>query len=108
MPKFIIERNMPGAGRMSDSEWQQGSVKSCDVLREMGPNVQWVESYVTDDKVYCVYIAENEAQVREHGKKAEFPVDNVTRVRRMIDPTTAEMPDGTYAKSQPVENRITQ
>lgn len=108
MPKFIIERNMPGAGQMSDSEWQQGSAKSCDVLREMGPQVQWLESYVTDDKVYCVYYAENEDLVREHGKKAEFPVDNVTRIRRMIDPATAETPEGVLIKNKTAENRVTQ
>lgn len=108
MPKFIIERNMPGAGQMSDSEWQQGAVKSCDVLREMGPQVQWLESFVTDDKVYCVYYAENENLVREHGKKAEFPVDMVTRVRRMIDPTTAETAEGIMNKSKVAENRVTQ
>ncbi len=108
MPKFIIERNMPGAGRMSEGEWQEGSAKSCDVLREMGPKVQWLESYVTDDKVYCVYYAENEDLVREHGRKAEFPVDNVARVRRMIDPTTAEIEGVMPGQSKVAENRITQ
>ena len=108
MPKFIIERNMPGAGQMSESEWQQGAAKSCDVLREMGPQVQWLESFVTDDKVYCVYYAENENLVREHGKKAEFPVDNVTRVRRMVDPATAENQEGVLMKGAAAENRVTQ
>lgn len=108
MPKFIIERNMPGAGEMSDSEWQQGAVKSCDVLREMGPQVQWLESFVTDNKVYCVYYAENESLVREHGKRAEFPVDAVARVRRVIDPTTAETSNLTQSMNKVSENRMTQ
>lgn len=108
MPKFIIEREMPGAGRMSESEWQQGAVKSCDVLRAMGPAVQWIESYVTDDKVYCVYYAENEDLVREHGKRAEFPVDRITHIRRMVDPASAESEDGVLIKGEAAENRVTQ
>lgn len=108
MPKYVIERNIPGAGQMSETEWQQGSQRSCDVLREMGPAVQWIESYVTDDKVYCVYYAENEDLVREHAKKADFPADKVTRVRRMIDPTTAEISQPLGAKTQPAENQLRQ
>lgn len=108
MPKYVIERNIPGAGAMSDTEWQQGSQRSCDVLREMGPAVQWMESFVTDDKVYCVYYAENEDLVREHAKRADFPADKVTRVRRMIDPTTAEGSQFVGTKSQSTENQLRQ
>ncbi len=90
MPKFLIEREIPGAGRLSGEELQAISQKSCGVLRELGPQVQWVESYVTDDKVYCVYIAPDEAAVREHAERGGFPANSVSRVRRMIDPTTAE------------------
>ncbi len=90
MPKYVIERNIPGAGKLSQNELRAISQKSCGVLRGMGPQVQWVQSYVTDDKVYCVYIAPNEAAVREHGKQGGFPVDKVSEVRTMIDPTTSE------------------
>ena len=90
MPKFVIEREIPGAGNLSPSDLHGISQKSCGVLREMGPQVQWVESYVTDDKVYCVYIAPNEAAVREHASKGGFPANRVSQVRAKIDPTTAE------------------
>ena len=90
MPKFIIEREIPGAGNLSGEELQAISQKSCGVLREMGPQIQWVESYVTDDKVYCVYIAPDEAAVREHARQGGFPANRVSEIRRMIDPTTAE------------------
>ena len=90
MPKFLIERNIPGAGKLSGEEMQAISQKSCDVLREMGPQIQWVESYVTDDKVYCVYVAPDEAAVREHATRGGFPADSVAQIRRMIDPTTAD------------------
>ncbi len=90
MPKFIIEREIPGAGKLSGEELQAISQKSCGVLREMGPQIQWVESYVTDDKVYCVYIAPDEAAVREHARQGGFPANSVSQIRRMIDPTTAE------------------
>jgi hypothetical protein len=90
MPKFIIEREIPGAGDLSGEQLQAISQKSCGVLREMGPQVQWVESYVTGDKVYCVYIAPDEEAVREHARRGEFPADRVSEVKRMIDPTTAE------------------
>ena len=90
MPKFIIEREIPGAGNLSGEELQAISQKSCGVLREMGPQIQWVESYVTDDKVYCVYIAPDEEAVREHARRGEFPANRVSRIRRMIDPTTSE------------------
>ena len=90
MPKFLIEREIPGAGDLSAQELQAISQKSCGVLREMGPQIQWVESYVTGDKVYCVYIAPDEAAVREHARRGGFPANRVSEIRRMIDPTTAE------------------
>ena len=89
MPKFVIERDIPGAGKLSAAELQAVSQKSCGVLRNMGPQIQWVHSYVTDDKIYCVYIAENEAQVREHAAQGGFPANRVSEVRTVIDPTTA-------------------
>lgn len=90
MPKFIIERELPGAGALPPQELKAISQKSCDVLREMGPEVQWLESYITGDKIYCVYIAPNEGLIREHAQKGEFPVNSVSRVMNIIDPTTAE------------------
>jgi hypothetical protein len=90
MPKFLIEREIPGAGGLSAEELQAISQKSCGVLREMGPQIQWVESYVTGDKVYCVYIAPDEAAVREHAARGGFPANRVSEIKRMIDPTTAE------------------
>lgn len=90
MPKFLIEREIPGAGDLTAQELQGISQKSCGVLREMGPQIQWVESYVTGDKVYCVYIAPDEAAVREHAAKGGFPANRVSEIKRMIDPTTAE------------------
>ena len=90
MPKFVIERNIPGAGRLTPAELHGVAQKSCGVLREMGPRIQWVHSYVTDDKIYCVYIAPDEATVREHAKKGGFPADSVMTVRAVIDPTTGE------------------
>lgn len=90
MPKYVIERNIPGAGKLSADELQAISQKSCSVLRSMGPQIQWVESYVTGDKVYCVYIAPDEKSVREHAERGGFPVDRVSEVVTMIDPTTAE------------------
>jgi hypothetical protein len=90
MPKFLIERNLPGAGKLSAAELNAISQKSCEVLRGMGPQVQWVESYVTEDKVYCVYIAPDEATVREHARQGGFPANRVSEVKAIIDPTTAE------------------
>jgi hypothetical protein len=90
MPKFIIEREISGAGDLSGEELQAISQKSCGVLREMGPQIQWVESYVTGDKIYCVYIAPDEASVREHARQGGFPANRVSEIKRMIDPTTAE------------------
>jgi Protein of unknown function (DUF4242) len=89
MHKYVIERDIPGAGKLSAGDLQGISQKSCGVLKEMGPQIQWVESYVTDDKVYCVYIAANEDLVREHAKRGGFPVNRISVVRTMIDPTTA-------------------
>jgi hypothetical protein len=90
MPKYVIERNIPGAGKMSAAELKGVSQKSCGVLRKLGSDIQWLQSYVTDDKIYCVYIAPNEAMVREHAKQGGFPANSVAVVRTMIDPTTAE------------------
>jgi Protein of unknown function (DUF4242) len=90
VPKFLIEREIPGAGGLTPEELQGISQKSCGVLREMGPQIQWVESYVTGDKVYCVYIAPDEAAVREHATRGGFPANRVSEIKRMIDPTTAE------------------
>lgn len=90
MPKFVIEREIPGAGSLSAADLQAISQKSCGVLSDMGPQIQWVESFVTQDKIYCVYIAPDEASVREHAKRGGFPANQVSEVKRMIDPTTAE------------------
>lgn len=90
MPKFIIERNMPGAGNLTPADLKGASQKSSAVLRDLGPDVQWQQSYVTDDKIYCVYIASNEDLVRRHAAIAGFPADSVARVRAVIDPASAE------------------
>jgi Protein of unknown function (DUF4242) len=90
MPKYVIEREIPNAGKLSESELQSISQKSCSVLNKLGTSIQWVQSYVTDNKVYCVYIAPNEEMVREHAKQGGFPANKVSVIRRMIDPTTAE------------------
>mgnify|MGYP003555706258 FL=1 len=90
MPKYVIEREIPGAGKLTAAELQGISAKSCGVLRDLGPAIQWVESYVTDDKIYGVYIAPNEKMVREHASQGGFPANKVSEVRTMIDPTTAE------------------
>ena len=90
MPKYIIEREIPGAGKLSPADLRGISEKSCGVLRELGPQVQWVQSYVTDDRITCVYIARDEESVREHARRGGFPADRVLRVVTMIDPTTAE------------------
>ena len=90
MPKYIIEREVPGAGKLSAQELQAVSQKSCGVLRQLGPQVQWVQSYVVDDKIYCVYIAPNEEMVREHARQGGFPANRISEVKSVIDPTTAE------------------
>lgn len=90
MPKFLIEREIPGAGDLSGEQLQAISQKSCGVLTEMGPQIQWVESYVTDEKIYCVYIAPDEAAVRQHAERGGFPANRVSRISAIIDPATAE------------------
>ena len=90
MPKFVIEREVPGAGKLSTQELQAISQKSCGVLRAMGPEIQWIQSYVTDDKIYCVYIAPNEDAIREHAQLCGVPANRISQVRSVIDPTTAE------------------
>lgn len=90
MPKFVIEREIPNAGALKPAELQAISAKSCGVLREMGPSVQWVNSYVTGEKIYCVYNADSEELVREHARRGGFPANTVSRVACVIDPTTAE------------------
>ncbi len=90
MPKFIIEREMAGVGAASAKDMQGAATTSCDVLRAMGPDIQWVESYVTGDKIYCVYVAPNEEMIREHAQRGGFPANQISKVERMIDPTTAE------------------
>lgn len=90
MPKYVIEREIPGAGSLSQQELQAISQKSCDVLRKLGPEVQWVHSYVTGDKIYCVYIASNEDLVRKHAAQGGFPANKISEVKRIIDPTTSE------------------
>ena len=90
MPKYVIEREIPGASKLTAEELKAVSQKSCGVLSNMGPQIQWLQSYVTDDKLYCVYIAPNEKMVREHAKQGGFPANSVSRVATIIDPTTAE------------------
>ncbi len=90
MPKYVIEREIPGAGKLSVQELQAISQKSCGVLNQMGPQIQWVQSYVTDDRIYCMYIAPNEEMVREHARQGGFPANRVSAIRKVIDPTTAE------------------
>ena len=90
MPKFLIEREIPNAGALSPEQLQGISQKSCSVLRAMGPSIQWVQSYVTGDKIYCVYIAESEASIREHAKQGGFPANRISEIKTVIDPTTSE------------------
>jgi hypothetical protein len=90
MPKYVIEREMPGVGKLSEEEIQAASQRSCSVLREMGPAIQWLHSYVTDDKLYCVYIAPSEDAIREHAQRGGFPANRIAQVGRVIDPTTGE------------------
>ena len=98
MPKFVIEREIPGAGAMSPQQLQGVAEKSCSVLRNLGPQIQWVHSYVTDNKIYCVYIAPSEDMIREHAKQGGFPANRVMQVRRVIDPTSAEAGSKAMAK----------
>jgi hypothetical protein len=90
MPKYVIEREIPGAGRLSPEQLQGISQKSCAVLQQMGPQIQWVQSYVTGDKIYCVYVAPNEEAVRKHAQLGGFPANRISKVATVIDPTTAE------------------
>ncbi|MFY9935545.1 MAG: DUF4242 domain-containing protein [Silvibacterium sp.] len=90
MPKFVIEREIPGVGKLSPEQLQGVSQTSCGVLRQIGTQIQWVQSYVTDDKIYCIYIAPDEATIRKHAEMGGFPANSVSQVRSMIDPTTAE------------------
>ncbi len=90
MPKYVIEREIPGVGKLSAKELQAISQKSCDVLRELGPQIQWIHSYVTPDKIYCVYIAPDEETVREHARRGGFPANRISPVKAMIDPTSSE------------------
>jgi hypothetical protein len=90
MPKYVIERDIPGAGNLTAEQLQGISQKSCSVLSALGPKIQWIQSFVTSDKVYCIYIAPNEALVREHAQKGGFPANRISEVKEVIDPTTAE------------------
>ena len=90
MPKFLIEREIPGAGDLSAEDLQDISQKSCGILKNMGPQIQWVESYVMDDKVYCVYIAPDEEMIRAHAQQGGFPANRISEIKSVIDPTTAE------------------
>lgn len=90
MPRFVIEREIKGAGRLSSTDLRAIAQRSCSVLNEMGPQIQWLQSYVTDDKIYCVYVAPNAEMIREHARKGGFPAGSVAAVRTVIDPTTAE------------------
>ena len=90
MPKYIIERNIPNAGELTSEQLQGIAQSSCGILQEMGPEIQWVHSYVSKDKIYCIYIAKNEAMVREHATKGGFPADRINVIGNIIDPTTAE------------------
>ena len=90
MPKYVIEREIPEAGKLSAQQLQSISQKSCGVLKQLGPQIQWIQSYVTDDKIYCVYIAPNEEMVREHAQQGGFPANRISEIKQVIDPTTAE------------------
>jgi hypothetical protein len=90
MPKYVIERELPGAGEFSPQQLQAVSQTSCGVLRKLGPEIQWVHSYVTQDKIYCIYIAPNEALIREHAVQGGFPANRISEISATIDPTTAE------------------
>ena len=90
MPRYVIERQLPGAGRLTAEEVRGVAQRSCAVLKELGSDIQWVESYVTDDKIYCVYLAPDEELIREHARRGAFPADRISRVRRGISPLTAE------------------
>ena len=90
MPKYVIERELPGAGQLTPQQLQAVSQTSCGVLRKLGPEIQWLHSYVTNDKIYCIYIAPNEALIREHATQGGFPANRISEISSIIDPTTAE------------------
>lgn len=90
MPKYVIEREMPGLGKLSSADLRAASQRSCEVLNRLGPQIQWIQSYVTGDKLYCIYIAPNADMIRQHAREGGFPADRVTEVLSVIDPTTAE------------------
>jgi hypothetical protein len=90
MPKYVIEREIPDAGKSSVEDLRAAAQKSCAVLQKLGTDIQWVESYITDDKVYCIYIARDEELVREHGRQGDFPVNRISQIRTVIDPVTSE------------------
>jgi hypothetical protein len=90
MPKYIIEREIPGAGKLNQQELQQISQKSCCILKDMGPKIQWLESFVTNDKIYCIYIAPDAPTIRTHAERGEFPANSVAEIKSIIDPTTGE------------------
>ncbi len=90
MPKYIIEREIPDAGALSEEELQEISQKSCCILKQMGPQIQWLESYITDNKIYCIYIAPDEQTIRNHAKQGDFPANSVLEIKTIIDPTTGE------------------
>jgi cell division inhibitor SulA len=90
MPKFVIEREIPGAGKMSPEEFRQAAMKSLEALRDLGPQIQWLHSYVTDDKVYCVYLAPDEEIIREHARRGGLPANRISAVRRLLDAEAAE------------------
>ncbi|MEK6283612.1 MAG: DUF4242 domain-containing protein [Acidobacteriota bacterium] len=100
MPKYVIEREIPGAGNLSPQELQGISQKSCSVLRNLGPEIQWLHSYVTGDKIYCVYIAPNEEMIREHASQGGFPANRISEIKTIIDPTTAEQSTESAASQQ--------
>jgi len=92
MPKYVIERELPGAGKLNPAQLKAISQTSCGVLQTLGPQIQWVQSYVTDDKIYCIYIAPNVEIIREHAKRGQFPANRISEVKNVIDPTTSETP----------------
>ena len=94
MPRYVIERNLPGAGKLTPAEIQAVAQRSCGVLRELGSDIQWIESYVTEDRIYCVYVAPDEDLIREHARRGGFPADRISRVKRQISPLTAEGEQG--------------
>jgi len=99
MPKYLIEREIPGAGNLSQSDLQEISQTSCGVLQKMGPQIQWVQSYVTGDKIYCVYISPNEEMIRDHAQQGGFPANRISEIKSVIDPTTAEQSASSHQQS---------